>query len=151
MPRPCDQAHQAQRFAAAERRIKAFELAKTGASYRAIGKALGVSRQQAYRDVVGELDRLNTLSLKGADDYRRLQLAQLEDLLNAIWPKAASGDIPAQVQALRIFERQSRLLGLDAPARVDIEQRVRIMAEQLGMDADELVDEATQILRATRS
>jgi DNA-binding CsgD family transcriptional regulator len=151
MPRSCDQAHQAERLNAAERRVQAFELAKAGASYRAIGKRLGVSHAQAQRDVVSVLEELNTRSRAHAVDYRRLHLARLEDLLLAVWPAARQGDLASQAQALRILERESRLLGLDAPARVDVEQRIRVIAAELGLDPDAAVAEAARVLREARA
>jgi len=150
MPLPRELAHIGERTSAVERRVKAFELRKQGQSYRAIGQVLGVSHAQAQRDVVEELDRLNALTRAHAEDYRRLQLERLEDLLAAVWPAAIDGDIAAQGAVLRIIERQSRLLGLDAPARIDIEQRIRIAAAELGLDPDEAVAEASAILREAK-
>ena len=148
MPSPHEQAHRAERLGAAERRVKAFELAKAGAPYRAIGKALNVSHAQAQRDVVHVLAELNALALDHARDLRRLQLERLDALLLGVWQAATSGDVAAGAQALRILERQARLLGLDAPARIDVEMRIRAMAEQLGLDPDDAVREATLILRS---
>ncbi len=152
MASPRQLAHIAERASAAERRVKAFELRKAGASYRAIGRSLGVSHAQAARYVADELNRLNALTRAYAEDYRRLQLERLEDLLLAVWPAAKQGDTVAQAAALRILERESRLLGLDAPQRavVDIETHVRTMAAELGLDPDEAIAEAGRIVRSGR-
>jgi len=41
----------------------------------------------------------------------------------------------------------SKLLGLDAPIRIDIEHRIREMALQEGLDPDEAVEEARAIIK----
>jgi hypothetical protein len=45
------------------------------------------------------------------------------------------------------IDRRCKLLGLDAPTKVDIEMEVRQMAERAGMDPDEAVAEVERMLR----
>jgi len=64
-----------------------------------------------------------------AEQVRALELERLDLMLVAVWPSALGGDIAAQQQVLRLMDRRARYLGLDAPQRIDIEARFRVMAE----------------------
>jgi hypothetical protein len=103
----------------AERRVKAFELRKGGASYRQIGRALEVSEKTAHGDVMTRLRALARTEETVAADVRRLELERLDTLLVAHWAAATGGDERATRVALSILERRARLLGLDAPAKID--------------------------------
>jgi hypothetical protein len=60
--------------------------------------------------------------LAGAvDDLQQIERLRLEQLHGALWPAAMGGDLPAIDRVLRIMERRDRLLGLDAPARTEVE------------------------------
>ena len=63
---------------AANRRIKALELRKSGATYAAIANALGVSRTQAFDDIQRSLLELNQLEKTTVEELRRLELERLD-------------------------------------------------------------------------
>ena len=135
---------------AEENRLKAFELYKAGATLTATGRALGVSHTTARNYVTSVLDRLAADSKALAERYRNLQMARLQDMVFALWPKVRAGDVPAVLALLRIMEREAKLLGLDAPTKVDIEARVRLIAEREGFDPDEAVRDVYRILKESR-
>lgn len=139
-----------QRAAVPERRIKALELRKAGQSYRAIGRALGISYQQALRDVTHVLDDLNAQATDTAERYRRLEVERLDALLDPLWPSAIGGHLRAQEMVLRIMERRAKLLGLDAPLQheVLVRQQAERLAAELGLDPAEVLAEAERIVRA---
>jgi hypothetical protein len=134
----------APRVDAAERDAQALELRAAGLSIRQIGRQLGCSATTAHRRVVRGLDR--TLR-EPADRVRALELHRLDQLQAAATATLrarhvvvqagrpvldpASGDpyvdhgpvLAAIAALLRIAERRARLLGLDAPARVDAQVR----------------------------
>ena len=106
--------------AATERRLQALELRKAGANYRRIGAQLGVSEAQAYKDVQGELQRIQAEASDLAADVRTLELERLDALTLALWPSARQGKEGAIDRVLRVMERRSKLLGLDAPTKQDV-------------------------------
>lgn len=106
--------------AAAERRVQAFDLRKAGASYRAIGRALGISEAQAHRDVHLVLDGLAKRANESAIHVRNLELSRMDSMLNALWQAIRRGDPTSISTALRVSERRARLLGLDAPAKQEL-------------------------------
>jgi hypothetical protein len=105
--------------AAAERRVQALQLRMAGASYRAIGSRLGVSEAQAHRDVHAELTRLAEKAADAAEQVRTLELERLDAMLLALWPQAKQANQGAIDRVLRLMERRAKLLGIDAPTRID--------------------------------
>ena len=111
-------ASQSRAVIAAERRARALELRKSGATFEEIGAEIGISAQAAHKVVWRALTDMNTLAEGEAAELRGLELARLDALLAAVWTEATSGNLPAVDRALKIGERRARLLGLDAPAKV---------------------------------
>lgn len=122
-----------------ERQKQALDLRKAGASYRRIGDQLGVSHEQARRDVEGALALHLEEVATSADQLRALELAKLDDTLyklqlylNGEPQYDQSGKFsgtkrfsPAVVfaaidRSLKIMERRSKLLGLEKPVKVDV-------------------------------
>ena len=52
---------------------------------------------------------------------RRIESERLDVVQSAVWGKALGGDIPAVQTVIRIMERRSKLLGLDAPIKQQVE------------------------------
>jgi Homeodomain-like domain len=102
----------ARRDAAARLRAKAIKMRREGASLDSIGSRLGVTRSTARRLVARELSSLSSES--GIDEMRLLHADVLMELWRALYPAAVSGDPAAVDRFLRVEERISRLLGLDA-------------------------------------
>lgn len=133
------------RIEAAERQTQALELRKAGISYDAIAGRLGFAGAQgAYEAVKSALQRTQQ---EPADEVRRLEVERLDKLLTALWPEALKGNVQAVDRVLKIMERRASLLGLDAAKEVDIRLRVRELAEQEGLDPDEAVRAAEELLR----
>jgi hypothetical protein len=128
---------------AAERDAQALELRAAGLSFRQIARQLGCSTTAAHRRVTRGLDR--TLR-EPADHVRTLELQRLDQLqAHAVevlrgrhvviqggrvvvdrqgQPYTDHGPVLAAIAALlRIAERRARLLGLDAPSKVDAQLR----------------------------
>jgi hypothetical protein len=120
------------RVAAAERKRQALELRKSGATYAQIRDAVGYrSTASAYQAVVSAL---RELTREPAEEVLRLELARLDRLLLAVWPRAIQGDDRAIRSAVAVLERRAKLLGLDAPARVELEP-VRVVTVRLFEEA----------------
>lgn len=113
-----DNAPPGKREKAAARRVRALELRKQGLSYRRIGAALGVSGKTAFTDVMDALADLAELQRGKAEDVLKLELERLDDLLFSMYAQAKRGDQGAVDRILRIMDRRSRYLGLDAPQKI---------------------------------
>ena len=136
------------RLAATERTLAALELRKSGATYQQIATKLGYkSSAGAY----GAVKRaLRAVIREPAEDVRELELARLDALLEVAWRKATTGDgsLYAIDRALEIMRRRAALLGLDAPAEVNVSIRdeVERLARDSGLDVDAVMSEALAIL-----
>ena len=130
------------------REIRALELRLAGASYRQIGLQTGVSHAQAFRDVQTILKEYLT---EPTEEVRKVELGRLDSLLVAHWIKATAGDYKATTMVLAIMDRRARLLGLDAPVRIDITAWIREMAEREGLDPVQAQQDAEAILRLAQA
>ena len=129
------------------RELTALDLRLSGASYRQIGAELGVSHVQAFRDVQRVLHQIVA---EPASELRGQELARLDRLTLTHWPAAIKGDHRATAVVLQIMDRRIRLLGLDAPQRIDITGWIREMAAAEGLDADQAVRDAEAFVRDSR-
>lgn len=99
------------RIDAAERRAKALDLRKAGATYDQIAQQLGFSnRGNAQRAVQ---TALKEITADGARDVLTLELERLDAMLLGLWQQARKGNLGAVDRALRIQDRRARYLGLD--------------------------------------
>ena len=110
-------ATEARAVIAVERRARALQLRKEGASFDDIAAELGMSRSAAHKTVQRGLVELTALAKGEAEGLRALELARLDELQRSIWPEATGGNLPAMDRLLKIMERRTRLLGLDAPIK----------------------------------
>jgi hypothetical protein len=101
------------RIISAERRRKALELRKSGASYEMIARECGYKNRSRAFEAVNR--SLQALTQDPAKEVLALELERLDRLLLGIWEKARSGDLPYLDRTLRIMERRSALYGLDRP------------------------------------
>lgn len=105
----------------AERRAKVWELRKAGYSTRKIAKALGVSISPIKHDIQVTLRELGAQMTEDLTAYRAEELERLNTLLTGMWKSACGGDVAAAMVCIRIAERRAKLLGLDAPVKVQAE------------------------------
>lgn len=128
-------------------RAQALELRKGGWSYSDIAKKMGVNIATVYNHVQSALIELREKTEMDAQSVRDLELERCDRMLQGLWPKAKKGDPAAVAAAIRVLERRSKMLGLDAPAKsewvgaltgvtpetvakmseADIAQRVRVL------------------------
>lgn len=100
-----------------ENQIKALELRRMGKRYSEIATHLGVSTSQAHRYVDSALSEIQESIENKTAQLKAEEMSRLDAMLSAIWASAKSGNLGAIDRVLRISERRSRLLGLDAPLK----------------------------------
>jgi hypothetical protein len=99
------------------------ELRRAGATYEECARAVGYATAQgAYLAYHRALKR--TLLDAGAEEMRTVESDRLERLQRAAWPNAMAGETQAINAVIRIMERRARLLGLDAPSKLQVEATV---------------------------
>lgn len=94
------------------RKRRSVELALAGLPYDEIAAQVGFkNRGTAHRTV---MRALNENVVDGVEDYRRVELARLDTILNAHWAEATSGSAPKSAElCLKVITQRSRLLGLE--------------------------------------
>lgn len=102
-----------------ERQLLALDLRKAGLTYRAIASKLGVNHQTAYNDVMNELKRLAAQRSESAEELRQLELEKLDKYETHLTNWAEAGSVEAIKALLKIQERRAKLLGLDAPEKIE--------------------------------
>lgn len=101
---------------------EAVQLRVAGASLQTIADRVGYSHPSgAHAAITSALREM--LPEQERTDARRLELAKLDRLEMAAWPAALTGDDRAQGTILRCVSMRSKLLGLEAPAQLDVRVR----------------------------
>lgn len=101
-----------------QRTLQALELRKAGATYEDIAAQLGYKNRSCAWAAVKSA--LKSTVKEPAEEVRTLEVARLDSLFLAMYPKARKGDVQAVDRCVRISERRSKLLGLDAATNVDV-------------------------------
>jgi len=98
----------------------ALKLRISGMGYVAIGQTLGIATSHAYNLVLGELQRLRETSAELAEHVRDIEMQRLDELQAAHWQKALQADPSSTNQVLSIMGRRAKLLGIDAPEKIEM-------------------------------
>lgn len=130
-----------------ERQVLFLDDYKKGLSYRRIAEKYGVSHQQVANAIRAYLKDLRIIGLQSVIEYRQVQIERIQTAYNALWPNILRGKVDAINTMIRLMEREAKLLGLDAPTKVDITARVRQAAEEEGISPEEAVEIAEGIYR----
>lgn len=97
-----------------------LELRRSGETWARIAEIVGYANasgaQKAYARVVIRVQR------DSVEDIRDLELDRLDKIQRSYWrPAIVDGDKKAAELVLKIMDRRAKLLGLDAPNRVQAE------------------------------
>lgn len=133
---PAGRARRGQIEAIVERRVRAFELRKRGATYREIAQQLGADLHTIHSDIQAELLAIRSRTIEEALDLRALELERLDGMTSGLWPSIQEGSAAAVSAGVRVSERRARLLGLDEPVVTKSE-----LTGSLGVYAERLVTE----------
>jgi hypothetical protein len=101
-----------------DRQVKALELRRMGKGYVEIAATLGIGKSQAHRLVQAGLADARAQIDAEASELKAEELSRLDAMLAGLWPDARKGQQGAVDRVLKIMERRSKLLGLDAPVKL---------------------------------
>ncbi|GAA1281338.1 hypothetical protein [Saccharothrix xinjiangensis] len=124
----------------AERRARAVQLRIAGASLDEIAAALNYggssteSRRAAVsKDLKRAWEAAREAQAASAVELRELELARLDRIQRGVWPMAVAGDTKAVRAVLGVMDRRARLLGLDAPTRLEGPLDAPVPVEFMGL------------------
>jgi DNA-binding transcriptional MerR regulator len=124
------------------KQAQALTLRKAGVSVTAIAEMLGWNSHQAASKAIRAA--LKRTIQEPADELRTLELSRLDDMLKAIAPHVAAGNLTAIDRALKIMERRAKLIGLDAPAKHDVTTGGEKIKGYIGWTPDEWNNDKAQ-------
>jgi hypothetical protein len=92
----------------------------------------------AHADVSAELAAVRETATAEATELRALEIERLDGMTSGLWPKVRAGSPPAVSAAVRVSERRSRLLGLDAPVatRSELTGSLSVYGERLAAERE---------------
>lgn len=100
-----------------DRGFRALELRKTGMTYAQIAQELGGTQVSVFNLVKRRLAKIQQKTSELAEAVVQIELQRLDQMLEKLNPKIEKGDTMAIAVALKIQERRSKYLGLDAPEK----------------------------------
>ena len=119
MSTPRQTAARARKAVAATRRKTALALRCDGLTFAQIGAKLGVTEQAAHKAVQHELSAVAAERRELAEHQLDFELSQIDSVVRGMAPKAEKGDARAAMTILKAMERRAKLLGLDAPDKLE--------------------------------
>ncbi|MFJ5675026.1 hypothetical protein [Streptomyces sp. NPDC093097] len=105
-------------------------------TFRDIAAALDLNVKTVHETWVRGMRRWAQAAAEERDAEIGRQLATLEALLDGLMPKAITGDARAAEVIIKALDRHARLLGLDAPVKVDAKLTDALTAEVEALAAE---------------
>ena len=130
-----------------ERRVVFWERYKEGIPFRQIAAENGVSPQTVSSDIRVFVQQLKEEGLRHVEEYRVVQQERISTAISAVWERVLEGRIDAINVLIKLMERESRLLGLDAPTKVDITAKIAALAVGEGIREDEAYEIAEGVYK----
>jgi hypothetical protein len=133
------------RLEAKQRQVIALEMRKAGASFPEIARELG------YRGPSGAFNAVNNAIrdwvAPAAEEVFELEAQRLDRLMLSYWQKALDGEHKSAELVLKIMDRRAKLLGLDAPQRIDVTTMVKQWARANDYPEDAALAMAEEIIK----
>lgn len=99
--------------------LKVLELRRAGFTFQRIAEEVGYASPSGAQRA---LERIMTRHLPQAiEEHRWQELDRLDRMQVALWPRAMKGDDKAINTIVRLMERRARLVGMDAPTKIQAE------------------------------
>lgn len=130
-----------------ERKVVFWEAYKEGKTFRQIARENDISPSTVSSDIKMFVQELKNEGLRHVEEYRIVQQERIAAAISAIWLNVLDGRIDAINTLIRLLERESRLLGLDAPTKVDITAKIKALAIGEGVRPDEAYEIAEGVYK----
>jgi hypothetical protein len=124
---------------------KVLELRRAGFTFQRIAEEVGYATPSGAQRA---LERIMTRNVPQApEEFRWQELDRLDRMQVALWPRAMKGDDRAIGTIVRLMERRARLVGIDAPQRIQAE----VVNYDGNRDIDGDIERIVNILRGVDS
>jgi hypothetical protein len=126
-------------FSRLDRQTKAVLLRRQGHTFREIAAEMKITLREAHRLVTTAFREAAHRSAETAEQMVQLHNERLDWMLKSLASEIDRGSSRAIEVAVKLLDRQARLLGLDAPAKKEVQIRFDQLSDQ------ELLDEAKRL------
>jgi len=116
------------------------ELRTEGYVWREIAEIVSMSTAGVYKAYNRAMTRVIAPSI---EEHREMELDRLDILQRTYWQPAVNGNLRAADYVLRVIDKRAKLLGLDAPMKVQAE-----VVTYDGTDLDSEVDRIARLIEA---
>ena len=116
--------------------IKMYRMRVQGYTVVEIAEELGIAHQVVTINLRRVMQELKALSEQEADSYRAYELTRLDNLFKSLQAKIEEGDVNAVNAAVRVIERRCKMLGIDAPQEIKIDDGGELREKLLAMLGD---------------
>jgi hypothetical protein len=123
-----------------DREREIVELRTEGYVWREIAVQVGMSTAGVYKAYNRAMTRVITPAV---NEHRELELDRLDILQRTYWQPAVNGNLRAADFVLRVIDKRAKLLGLDAPIKVQAE-----VVTYDGSDLDAEVERFARLIEA---
>lgn len=142
---PVDKAH---------RRSMIINMRASGMTLEQIAEHMGISTPTVSRILKAALNRDAERDAQRVEQLRELELMRLDTLQTSLWARAIKGDVQAHDRVMKIMDRRAKLVGLDAPQKIerkgtmehihlDLAEVKRL--EQLAFDVEGTAEDVTEL------
>lgn len=118
-----------------------LQLKKAGWTMRQMSLALKLPQKQIKKILFASLRRIGRQLAEHSEELFSLEMERLEEMHRALYSRAMTGDVRAMDQLVRIADRRAKLLGLDAPLKIQQQTDITIQA----LSDQELLDQARSL------
>lgn len=124
----------------AEESRRIVNLFLAGARVDEIARTMNLSRETVYRERRAALQSAMPLRDKAQAELVEVELQRLDRLQRAHWEAAVKGGIGSSKIVLACIDRRAKMLGLDAPVKVDatirseLDAQIEQLVEELGAE-----------------
>lgn len=134
-----------------EEQILYFQEFKQGQTYEQIAAKWETTPGIVGARIKSYLQELRVTGLRSVAEYRQVQIERLQAAYAAIWPNVIRGNIGAVNALVKLMEREAKLIGLDAPTKVDITARIAALGQAEGFNPEEAIEIAEGVYREIAS
>lgn len=137
--------------------LQAFALRKRALPLDEIAELTGRTEAECRKAVNKRLRELDQDEMSEASGARRMMLEQIDSMIAAITVPATGRDIdgnasPVILEAIdrmiKLLDQKAKLLGLNAPQKIDLASRIEVLAAESGYDVEELRQITVEVLQS---
>lgn len=115
-----------------------------GKPYHVIAKERGIPMRTVIYNCQAAVREIDATAM--LEEEMALSLSQLNEIQRVTWSGFADGDTDDREAWYKAYDRKMKLLGLEAPKRIDVHAEIIAWAEREGLDPADVIDVTASLL-----